>query len=43
MDPQPWMCVLHILKDVSLERGSLLLYREEEMGIVKHSTFLLTQ
>ena len=43
MDPQPWMCVLHILKDVSLERGRLLLYREEEMGIVKHSTFLLTQ
>ena len=37
------MCVLHILKDVSFARGRLLLYREEEAGIVKHSTFLLTQ
>lgn len=43
MDPQPWICVLHILKDVSLERDRLLLYREEEVGILKHSTFLLTQ
>lgn len=42
MARQPRMCVLHILKDVSLGRDGYC-FIEEEAGILKHNTCLLTQ